>query len=440
MDDGAKRAAVKGAEGDVRDFRAISPGYANYVLGMLFLVYVMNFVDRQVLSVFIGPIKQEFGVSDTTMGLLAGFAFALFYTFAGIPIARWADRGNRRSIIALGLGVWSAMTVASGLARNFVQLAFARVGVGIGEAAGTPPAHSLISDYFPRERRTTALAIYSWGVYIGSALAYLGGGFLREHFDWRVAFFVLGAPGVVIALLVRFTVREPPRGYSEAAMAPSASASFGETLRYLLGCRSWVNLIAGTSFLSIIGYGVLMWGFEFFGRVHGMPPAEIGIWMGIIIGVGGSLGAYAGGVFVDRMGARDPRWYMRLPAIVTLAGTPFAFLFLLADSTGTCLAFFIPFYVLSNFYVPAMHTVNQNLAKLRMRATAAAIVLFIVNIIGAGAGPFIVGALNDLYAPRFGDEAIRYSLLTISSMGLPGALFLYLSSRTLHTDLERAGG
>jgi MFS family permease len=431
MNDGSQGAAERaGAEN-------ISPRYASYVLGVLFTVYVINFIDRQVLSVFIGPIKAEFGVSDTKMGLLVGFAFALFYTFAGIPIARWADRGNRRSIIAIGLAVWSAMTVASGLARNFAQLALARVGVGVGEAAGSPPAHSLISDYFPANRRATALGIYAWGVYIGSALAYLGGGYLREYFDWRTAFYVLGAPGLVFALIVRFTVREPPRGYSERGPTTAADTTFGETLRHLLGCRSWIHLMLGSSFLSIVGYGVLMWGFEFFGRVHGMSPMDIGEWMAAIVGLGGSVGTYLGGRFVDRLGQLDSAWYMRLPAIATLVAMPFAFAFLLADSSVWSLAFFFPFYLLSNVYVPAMHTINQNLAKLRMRATAAAIMLFIVNIVGAGAGPFIVGLLNDLYADRFGGDAIRYSLLTITATGFLGSLFLYLSSRTLAEDLKR---
>jgi predicted MFS family arabinose efflux permease len=416
----------------------ISPAYANYVLAVLFFTYVINFIDRQVMSVFIGPIKEEFGVSDTEMGLLVGFAFALFYTFAGIPIARWADRGNRRTIIAIGLAVWSAMTVASGFARSFVQLALARVGVGVGEAAGSPPAHSLISDYFPPNRRATALGIYSWGVYVGSAIAYLGGGYLRANFDWRVAFYVLGAPGLVFALVVRFTVREPVRGRSESGRSAAAPATFGETLRYLLSCRSWVYLVVGCSFLSIIGYGVLMWGFEFFGRVHGMSPLDIGLWMALIVGLGGSMGAYAGGRAADLLGARDAAWYMRMPAIVNLLGLPLAVFFLLADASGAALMYFFPFYVLSNVYVPAMHAINQNLAKLRMRATAAAILLFIVNIVGAGAGPAIVGFLNDLYAPRFAGEAIRYSLLTITSTGLLGSLFFYLSSRHLRADLARA--
>lgn len=416
----------------------ISPRYANYVLCVLLSVYVVNFIDRQVLSVFIGPIKEEFGVSDTVMGLLVGFAFALFYTIAGIPIARWADRGNRRSIIALGLAVWSAMTAVCGLAQSFTHLLLARIGVGVGEAAGNPPAHSLISDYFPPERRGTALGTYAWGVYVGSALAYLGGGYLRANFDWRIAFFCMGIPGLLLALVVRFTVREPPRGYSEQSSAEAATTTFSETLRHLLGCRSWIHLLGGSSLLSVTGYGVLMWGYEFFGRVHGMSPVDIGLWMALIVGLGGSAGTYLGGSMVDRLSVRNPRWVMLFPAIITLLGVPLAFTFLLASSSGVSLAFFFPYYLLGNVYVPALHTLNQGLAKLRMRATAAAIMLFIVNIVGAGAGPFVVGFLNDFYASQFGDEAIRYSLLTISMVGIVGALFFYLSSRTLAEDLERA--
>jgi predicted MFS family arabinose efflux permease len=181
-----------------------------------------------------------------------------------------------------------------------------------------------------------------------------------------------------------------------------------------------------------------MWGSEFYGRVHAMSPVDIGLWMALIVGLGGSMGTYAGGRLADRFGQRDPAWYMRLPAIVNLVALPFAFVFLLADSSGRSLAFFFPFYLLSNFYVPSMHTINQNLAKLRMRATAAAIMLFIVNIVGAGAGPLLVGVLNDAFDPRFGDVAIRYSLLSISATGVLGSLFFYLSSRTLRDDLARA--
>jgi MFS family permease len=420
----------------------ISSAYSKYVLAVLFVVYVINFVDRQILSVFIGPIKEEFGVSDTVMGLLVGFAFALFYTIAGIPIARWADRGNRRSIIALGLTVWSVMTVLCGYARSFGQLALLRVGVGVGEAAGSPPAHSLISDYFPPSKRATAMGIYAWGVYVGSALAYLGGGYLREQFaeDWRTPFILLGLPGVLIALVVRFTVKEPPRGYSEKSPVISEPSTFRETLSYLLSCPSWLNLVVGSCFLSLMGYGVLMWGYEFFGRVHKMSPMDIGLWMAVIVGIGGSLGTLAGGTITDRLSQRDPAWAMRFPARVTWACLPFSFVFLLSDSPQVAMVSFFIFYVLANIYVPAMHSLNQNLARLSMRATAAAILLFIVNLVGAGFGPLLVGFMNDLYAPYWGEQAIRYSLLSVSVLGAMGAIFFQRSARTLAADLRRRDG
>lgn len=416
----------------------ITPAYSNYVLAVLFLVYVINFLDRQILSVFIGPIKKEFGVSDTVMGLLVGFAFALFYTIAGIPIARWADRGNRRSIIALGLAFWSAMTVWCGFARSFGQLALLRVGVGVGEAAGSPPAHSLISDYFSPSKRATAMGIYAWGVYVGSALAYLGGGYLREQFseDWRTPFILLGLPGLLIALVVRFTVKEPPRGYSEKSVVSSEPSTFRETLNYLFSCPSWRNLVAGSCFLSLMGYGVLMWGYEFFGRVHHMSPMDIGLWMAGIVGVGGSLGTLAGGAITDRLSQRDPAWAMRFPARATWACLPFAFVFLLSDSSYVAMVSFFVFYVLANMYVPAMHSLNQNLARLSMRATAAAILLFVVNLVGAGFGPLLVGVMNDLYAPYWGEQSIRYSLLSVSVMGVMGAIYFQRSARTLADDLS----
>ena len=415
----------------------LSPTYANYVLGVLFIVYVFNFIDRQAMSVFIGPIKAEFGASDTEMGLLVGFAFALLYTIAGIPIARWADSGNRRNIIAIGLTLWSAMTVASGMARSFTQLALARVLVGIGEAAGTPPAHSLLSDYFPLNRRATALAIYSAGAFVGSGLAYLGGGYLREYFDWRMAFIVLGAPGLLVALLVRFTVREAPRGYSEQRTVAAESSTFAQTLRFLTSSHSWVVMMAGFSLLSLTGYAVLMWGFEFFGRIHGMAPISIGNWMGLVVGIGGTVGTIAGGRLVDRMVQKNPARGLWVPVVVTLAGFPLGAVFLLADEKFVSLCCFVPFYVLLNVYVPAIYAYNQNMVRLRMRATAAAIMLFITNIVGAGLGPLVVGFLSDLFAPSFGVQSIRYALLCALGLGAIGGALLLLSSRTVERDLMR---
>lgn len=415
-----------------------SKGYANYVLIVLFVVYVINFIDRQIMSVFIGPIQEEFALSDTAVGLLVGFAFALLYTIAGIPIARLADRKNRRNIIALGLAVWSAMTVATGFAKNFTQLFLARVGVGLGEAAGTPPAHSLIADYFPLNRRATALAIYSSGVFIGAALAYLGGGYLREYFEWRTAFILIGAPGVAFALVVRFTIKEPPRGYSEQRRQTQTDTTFKQTLGFLLHSKAWLNLIIGSSFLSIIGYGVLMWGFEFYGRIHGLQPIEIGQWMALIVGVGGGLGAVLGGRLVDKLNAIKPTLAVKVPAYIVLAAIPLGAVFLLSDNKLLSLCCFFPFYMMMNSYIPMMYSTNQSLAKLEMRATASAILLFVINIIGAGAGPFLVGLLSDLLVDSYGTLAIRYSLMIVMVVGCTGAVFFLLTARYLREDLQRA--
>ncbi|MBW2942496.1 spinster family MFS transporter [Zhongshania aquimaris] len=410
------------------EFRS-SSAYSNYVLGILFVVYVFNFVDRQIMSVFIGPIKEEFGVSDTAMGLLVGFAFALLYTVVGIPIARWADSGNRRNIIALGLAVWSAMTVLSGLARSFATLAIARVGVGVGEAAGSPPAHSLIADYFPLNRRATALAVYASGAFVGSGIAYLGGGYLREYFDWRTAFIVVGAPGILLALVLRFTVKEPPRGYSEVGAKDDSTSTLKETLHFLMASRCWVLLMLGFSLVSLTGYAVLMWGYEFFGRVHGMSPIRIGQWMGLIVGVGGSVGTIFGGLLVDKVSVKSLHLGIKVPVWITLLGLPLGAVFLLTTSPTVSLLFFAPFYVLLNIYIPAMYAANQALAKLRMRATASAIMLFVVNIVGAGLGPLVVGILSDYFSPQFGLEAIRYALLVSLGLGVIGCVLLLVSSR-----------
>lgn len=414
----------------------VSSGYANYVLGVLFIVYVFNFIDRQAMSVFIGPIKKEFGASDTEMGLLVGFAFAVLYTFAGIPIARLADRSNRRNIIAIGLAIWSAMTITTGMAKSFLHLVLARIGVGIGEAAGTPPAHSLIADYFPIHKRATALAIYSSGVFVGSAIAYLGGGFLREHFDWRIAFYILGAPGLLFVLVLRFTVKEPPRGLSEQRSSETGASTFNETLKHLLSSPSWVCLMAGASCLSIIGYGVMMWGYEFYGRIHGLPPLVVGQWMALIIGVGGCAGTLLGGVLADRLAVRRPSHVIRIPGLLTLAGMPFGVVCLLAESSTLSLLCLFPFYVLLNVYIPAMYSANQNLAKLNMRATASAIVLFVINIVGAGAGPVIVGALSDYFSNSHGNQGLRYALLATIGLGTIGCCIFALSSRWLAEDLQ----
>jgi MFS family permease len=413
-----------------------STGYSYYVLGLLSTVYIFNFIDRQILAMLIEPIKQEFGVSDTAMGFLSGFAFVFFYTLAGIPIARWADHRSRRLIITLAVAIWSIMTAASGLAKNFVQLAAIRVLVGIGEAGGTPPSHSLLSDYFPQDKRATALGLYSWGVYVGSALAFLAGGYLVQNYSWRIAFFLVGLPGIVLALLVWFTVKEAPRGQAESGTATVEAASFTETLRFLVSRRSFNYIVLGSGVQSLSGYGIIIWGPTFLSRVHGMEWVDIGITLGWVVGLAGCAGAALGGKLTDKLGSSNAAWYMRLPALESLLGIPFAAGFVLFNDQQLAILCFVPFYFLGAMYVGPMHAMIQSLARVRMRATASAILLFVVNMIGLGLGPLLVGVLNDyVFGPTYGDLAIRYSLLTMGILGGMASLLFWQASRTLTADL-----
>ncbi len=414
-----------------------SNAYRYYVLAVLFLVYVFNFIDRQVLSILIDPIKADLEVSDTQMGLLVGLAFALFYTLAGIPIARWADTGSRRTVIVFSLSLWSLMTAASGLARSFATLALARIGVGIGEAGGTPPSHSLLSDYFPPERRATALALYGNGIYVGAGLGIMAGGLLKDYFgDWRTAFFAVGLAGLPLALLAWFSIREVPRGAADAAPTGAAEPpGFGQVMGFLFSRRSFLWLVVGACFQAMSGYAILNWGAVFLGRVHGMGYGEIGQLLGPMIMFGGCTGVTFGGWLTDRLGARDARWYMRLPALMAVLGLPFAFAFLVADAIPVVIGAFVVFYTVSNMYVGPLWSTAQNLARPEMRATASAVLLFILNIVGLGLGPFLIGLANDLLAARFGDLAVRYSLTGIVLVGGLAALPFWLGARTLREDL-----
>lgn len=416
----------------------ISRGYARWVLALLTVVYMVSFVDRQILAMLVEPIKSEFGVSDTAMGFLTGFAFVVFYTAAGIPIARLADRVSRKVIIACALALWSAMTAASGLVRSFAQLALLRVLVGVGEAGGNAPSQSLIADYFPPAQRATALSVYAWGVYIGSGLAFLAGGWLVTHYDWRSALIVAGLPGLALAGLVALTVRELPRGHAEQRVADTAGLPLGEVLRYLARRRAFVLVVAGTSLQSMAGYGVLTWGPSFFARVHAWSWTEIGFTLGWIVLLGGCIGAFSGGWLADRLGAHDRRWYARLPALELGLAVPFLAGYTLAPDGPTAVWFLVPCYTLGAMYVGPMFAMVQGLAELRMRATAVAILLFFTNMVGLGLGPLAVGMLNDfVFGPVYGAQAIRYSMLVVGMFGCIASLCFWRAAAHLPRELLR---
>jgi len=418
--------------------KLVSPRQARTALGILSVVYAVNLLDRQILSMLLVPIKEDLGISDTALGFLTGTSFALFYATAGIPIARWADRGTRTHVIAIGLALWSAATAASGMARSFVHLALARVLVGVGEAAGSPPAHSLIADYFPPERRARSIALYTMGASVGIGLGYALGGWLSESVGWRMSFVLVGIPGLLLALVVRFGMVEPPRGVIEGRSAVGEQPPLREALRKLARIKTYRQIAIATSLYNLASYGFMMWIPTFLTRVHEMGRSESGAWLGLIAGACGLTGAYAGGWLADYGAARDRRWLVWLPACAGFLTTPFIFAFLLVDSGELALLCYAPISFLSATWSAPTYAVAQGLVSLRMRAMASAVLLFMLNLIGLGLGPQLVGVLNDVLAADFGTEAIRYSLLAIGMGKAWGAIHSLLAARSLREDLDRA--
>jgi predicted MFS family arabinose efflux permease len=412
-----------------------SPAVRNYALSVLVVVYTFNFIDRQILSILLEPIKQDLGLSDSALGMLTGFAFALFYATLGIPIARFADRGNRRNLIALALTIWSGMTALSGLAQNFWHLLLARIGVGVGEAGCSPPAHSMIADYFPAENRATALGIYSLGIPFGILFGFIAGGWLNEFFGWRVAFFVVGIPGVLLALLVRYTLREPPRGMAEGRVAEVEQPTVMETFRFLWSKRSFRHMAVGGGLTAFVGYGVVTWVPSFLIRSYGMSTGDVGTYLGLILGIPGGIGIALGGYLADRYGARDTRWYLWVVAVALIACVPLSFGVYLSATAFASLIFLIIPILLGNFYQATTFSQTQGLVSLRMRSVAAAVLLFILNIIGLGAGPQAVGILSDVLQPQYGDESLRYALLILSLVNVWSAYHYYLAGKYLKDDL-----
>ncbi len=414
-----------------------SRSYTRYALTLLLVVYVVNFLDRQVVAILLQAIKRDLDLSDTQLGAFSGIAFAALYSTLGIPIARWADRGVRRSIIALALLVWSGMTALQGLASSFGWLLAARVGVGIGEAGCSPPAHSMIADLFEPRRRATALSSYALGIPIGGAIGLAGGGWLRETFDWRTALMIVGLPGLALALLVRLTLREPTRGWWEGGHATVKPPPLGEVARVLRRRRAFVHMAIAGALHSLYGYGAAAFNPAFLERVHRLGPLEIGYWLGAIAATTGVLGTFLGGWLTDRLSGRDPRWYAWLPGLGSLIGVPFVFLFYLwPDGRGALALAALP-AVLAGLYLGPTFAITQALVPPTMRAQAAAVLLLILNLIGMGMGPQLVGLLSDLLAPRFGEASIRYALLGTIVVGALWSTVHYLAAaRTLREDLR----
>jgi predicted MFS family arabinose efflux permease len=416
-----------------------SANYVRYAVGILSVGYLFNFADRQILSILMQPIKQEMQLSDTQLGLLSGLAFAMFYSVMGFPIARLADRYSRVNILAICIGLWSFMTVLSGLAANFLQLLAARMGVGIGEAGGNPASHSLIADYVPVDKRSSAMGIYALGVPLGLLVGFLLGGWLEQLYGWRTAFLALGVPGVILAAVLYLTLDEPPRGHSQGGIKKAAETPpVMEVVRHMWRIPSYWHMALGAGLQAFGTYGIYQWMPSFLTRSYGMQSGEIGTWLALIIGVGGAVAAFAGGYFADMMARRDMRWQMWLCAIWIFTAGPGSALIYFSGTQTMALVFLLIPVLMVNAYIGPLYAMTQNLAPLRMRATAAALLFFVINFIGLAIGPQMIGIASDLLAPRFGQESLRYALLLSSISFVWAAYHLLRAARTLRQDLAQA--
>lgn len=413
--------------------------YKWYALGVLTVAYASSHVDRQIMGMVLEPIKQELGASDTAMGFLVGLTFAIFYATLGMPIAMLADRSNRRNIITAAITIWSAMTVLCGYAASFLQLAFARIGVGVGEAGSTPPSHSIISDLFPVETRGTAMGIYALGVNGGLLIAYLAGGWLIDNVGWRMTFVAVGAPGLLIAAVVFLTTIEPRRGASDAVVdnspgdaddLPSFTAVWGHMWRV----RSIRHLTIGSAVAGFVGYGFVLWMPAFLIRSHGLAPTEVGIILALFTGIIGGLGTFTAGRLADVLARRDERWRAWLVAAAKGGYVPFLAAVFLVDDLRLALVLYVVPAFFGGFYLAPTFALIQSLVSLRMRALASSIVLFVLNIIGLGFGPQLVGLMSDLFAPAYGAESLRMSLLVLSFLNLWCAYHYWVAGRTLRED------
>ncbi|WP_422060478.1 spinster family MFS transporter [Sphingopyxis sp.] len=410
------------------------------MLWILLVVYIFNFLDRQIVNILAEPIKTDLGLSDTQLGLLAGPAFAVFYALLGIPIARYADKegSNRVRLIAVALAIWSAMTAVCGLAQNFVQLLFARIGVGVGEAGCTPAAHSLISDAVAPEKRSSAIAFYGLGVPIGSLLGLIIGGVVNDLYGWRVALMLVGAPGLLLALVVLFFLREPRhfRPAEAHAVAAPTQLSTGAAMREIFASRAFVHILIASSVVAFLGYGKALWTISFFIRSHGLSTTEAGLSMAVVLGLAGVFGTWLGGKMADKFGPRDRKHLLTFPAYGMAVAAPILFLgYYMEDWRVAVALLIIPTILNSAYYGPAYGCV-QGLVRPQARAIAASIMLFGQNLIGLGFGPFLFGVLSDALQPVAGQESVRWVLYGAAWLGLIPAFFFWRASLRLKAELK----
>ena len=396
-------------------------------LVLLTMVYFFSYMDRYILAILLELIKKDLSLSDAQLGMLSGLAFAIFYAGLGIPVARLADRTNRRNIIAIALALWSAMTALCGLAQSFVQLLLFRIGVGVGEAGSSPPSHSIIADLYPPEKRASAMAIYATGVVLGGGFGTMIGGTIASHFGWRWAMILVGVPGIILAIVVRLFVVEPTRGLSDAQIAEDRTAMPGAWDAFVGMWRSGpaFHLVMGVTLTSLIGYALTAFGPSYLQRSLGFTIQQVALIVAPIAAIVGAFSGIVGGKLADwsskRWGLYSQSWMV---ALLKCAALPFTFLFYLTDSPAVAVVAYSLQMLFASSYLGPSFALIQGLAPLRVRAMWAAVTLLVINLIGLGLGPLAIGVISDLLKPSLGAESLRWAMV-IMTAATPWAVFHY---------------
>jgi MFS transporter, Spinster family, sphingosine-1-phosphate transporter len=401
-------------------------------LGLLVFVNILNFLDRLLPSILVEAIRKDLKLSDTQIGLMGGVAFALVYSFGSVWLARVADRRSPRAVISISLAVWSVATVFSGLAQNFAHLLLARSSVAAGEAGSTPAGHSLIARIFPDTSRAMAMAIFSLGVPIGATLGLSLGGWINDALNWRAAFFVAGVPGLIIAVLIRFVIPDPPR----SSRGAQSVGGFFDALRLLFAKRSFRHMAIASSLFAIGSYAMNVFAAAFLIRIHHVTAAQAGLLFGLAFGLGGLVGTFSGGALGDWLGRRDPRWRLGVPAIGLALSAPTALAAFLASNLAISVACLTGVYLFGLMYLAPTFAAAQSLVPDAIRATVSGVLLFCLTLVGATVGPLLVGFLSDVLAPHYGALALRYALSLMPVTMIWSALHFALAARALPTDLS----
>lgn len=417
-----------------------SPQQVRMLLWTLMLIYILNFLDRQIVNILAEPISRDLGLSDTQIGLMTGLAFAVFYTFLGIPIARYADNpgANRVGLVAVSLGIWSVMTAACGMAQNFVQLLLARIGVGVGEAGCAPASHALITDSVEPHRRASAIAFFGLGIPIGGLLGMVVGGSLNDAYGWRFAFLCAAVPGILMAFLVPFLIRDPRRNapLRKTNVAASERLPFKAALSEILGSRAYIHLLIAASLTAFLSYGKSVWVTVLFMRTHGLSASETGFWLGITSGIATMIGTWAGGALAERYGRTNRRHILTAPAVGMLLAAPMLyFAYAATDWKAALVLLFVPSLLNYLYYGPCYSTAHS-LVSPQARAVSTSIMMFGQNLIGLGLGPLFFGMLSDAIRPVAGPESVRWVLFGAAWFGLIPAFFWWRSSLRLNAEMK----